>query len=328
MKQKCLRGIHRGVKIWITPLLFLFCYLKAQTNLIVNPSFEEYECIPSVATSSLTPPCCLGCCKNWKSIVRTFDYFSTYSSIDSVFPCYSFSYLGIPKNVIGYQVSKEGMFYVGGFLHVDIPYFQPSYFKYGMSEGMIGELLQSLQKNHVYEFTMYWRLANTCNRASNQLQTYFTPYNVLYLSSHFDSIPYYFPYHYPPQVAWDSTLFMTDTLNWVKLNACFIAQGGEKYVAIGNFRSIYSTKAVTVNYDTSNFKCETFNSLCVYGTGTGGAYYYINDLSLYDRGYYSGSAKCIKDTAICPNATLVIGNNIPDSARYEWIPAVSLSCSH
>ncbi|GIV26303.1 MAG: hypothetical protein KatS3mg027_0117 [Bacteroidia bacterium] len=327
----------REIKICLLSLLS-FLMFKAQINLIVNPSFEEHVCIPTIKNTPNTLPCCLNCCKDW-DIIAPMDYFSTYS-YDTIPYCSANNHtpLGIPKNILGYQLAKDGNFYVGGYMYIDTSIFQffppqsvkPLY----MAESMIGKLVSPLQKNHIYEFTLYWSSANTCNRASNQLQAYFLPYRVgytiFYTNTTFrnDSFPYYFPYDYPSQVAWDSTKFMTDTLNWVKLNGCFIAQGGEKYVAIGNFRNIYSTKGITVNYDSINFKCDEYNSRCVSVNVFGGAYYYIDDLSLYDRGYYSGSARCINDTTICPNSTLMIGANIPDSAQYEWTPAVSLSCSN
>ncbi|MEF3255878.1 MAG: gliding motility-associated C-terminal domain-containing protein, partial [Deferribacterales bacterium] len=58
------------------------------------------------------------------------------------------------------------------------------------------------------------------------------------------------------------------------------------------------------------------------------SYYYIDDLSLYDRGYYSGSARCARDTFICPGASVIIGANIPDSASYYWSPPTALSCTN
>ncbi|GIV26301.1 MAG: hypothetical protein KatS3mg027_0115 [Bacteroidia bacterium] len=326
-------GIIRNIIV----LGFLWVSSFAQTNLIVNPSFEEHECVPlstNIPTSSTL--CCLHCCENWDGI-GTPDYYSSFSYENSPYTFCSnpiYSPFGIPKNIIGYQSAKDGYFYVGIYLFVDTSFFQyvnPQFqYKY-LSESIIGNLVSPLQKNHVYEFTLFWSSANSCNYGSNQLQAYFLPYQVsrtLFLMNHVDSFPYYFPYNYPSQVVWDSTQYMTDTLNWVKMNGCFIAQGGEKYVCIGNFRNIYSTKGIKVSYDTVNFHCNEYNSRCIYSTGFGGAYYFIDDLSLYDRGYYSGSARCIKDTTICPNSTLLIGANIPDSAQYEWTPAVSLSCSN
>ncbi|GIV26302.1 MAG: hypothetical protein KatS3mg027_0116 [Bacteroidia bacterium] len=307
-------GIIRNIIV----LGFLWVSSFAQTNLIVNPSFEEHECVPQ--TMNISPSLLnFNCCENWEPLFVTPDYFSSFSPFYTgcIFPTLS---VNVPQNIMGYQPSKDGNFYVGMLLFVDTIAFPQLNGFY--TEAIKGKLVSPLLPNHVYEFTLYWSLANGCHSASNQLQVYFTPYEVQW-TYHLDSIPYFFPYNYPSQVSWDSTQYMTDTLNWVKMSGCFIAQGGEKHINIGKFRRSNPTTFIQMMGDNTFYCRSSCNEDNLFY-----AYYFMDDLSLYDRGYYSGSARCIKDTTICPNSTLLIGANIPDSAQYEWTPAVSLSCSN
>jgi hypothetical protein len=64
--------------------------------------------------------------------------------------------------------------------------------------------------------------------------------------------------------------FLTDTINWVKIEGYFTAQGGEQYMTIGNFNS---------NVDTDTLFTGTNNP---FFADAGTAYYYIDSVSLYD----------------------------------------------
>jgi hypothetical protein len=68
-----------------------------------------------------------------------------------------------------------------------------------------------------------------------------------------------------PQVV--SNVFLTDTLNWMKVSGYFVAQGGEEYLTIGNFKSFASGDTLNIYSPNTN----------IYS----GAYYYIDDVSVY-----------------------------------------------
>jgi len=90
-------------------------------------------------------------------------------------------------------------------------------------------------------------------------------------------------------------------------------------LSIGNFRDGVLSKYTNVNANQNFAVANTHSNI---------AYYYIDDLSLYDRGYYSGKANCKNDSIMCFNASAVIGNNIADAATYAWTPNIALSCTN
>lgn len=66
--------------------------------------------------------------------------------------------------------------------------------------------------------------------------------------------------------------FITDTISWTKIEGCFIAQGGEQYVTIGNFNT---------NANTDTLRIQSADPLT--GAGNDVAYYYIDDITLIDQ---------------------------------------------
>ena len=66
---------------------------------------------------------------------------------------------------------------------------------------------------------------------------------------------------YTPQII--STLFLTDTLNWMRIGGYYKANGGEQYITIGDFKPFTTG-------DTLNTGNDTYP----------GAYYYIDDVTV------------------------------------------------
>jgi DNA-binding beta-propeller fold protein YncE len=79
----------------------------------------------------------------------------------------------------------------------------------------------------------------------------------------FDVLPFV------PQIENPDSNILTDTLNWMPITGTYLANGGEQYVLLGNF------KPVAEGYDTA---------YQYYGSPTHAnwAYYYIDDVSLID----------------------------------------------
>jgi hypothetical protein len=269
--------------------------------LIYNGSFEEYTDIPY--TLAL-----ISYCKGWKEarMFSTPDYYHTYSLwYDPLCKDYSLykRSVSIPKNCTGYQYPKEGLAYVGMMIIKTTSNY---------SEPIYGQLLDTLLKDHFYEFNGYFSLAEASPYVSSQLQVFFTDtVPILYDDSYYISTGF--------QIEHDTTIMMTDTFNWQPINGCFKAKGGEKYIAIGNFRP-RSMVRITLNNNRDTSHTEPYLMVWV------GGYYYLDDLSLYDRGYYGKDAKAIPSTTICPASTIIIGQNDTTDAHYQWWPASSLSC--
>jgi gliding motility-associated-like protein len=286
----------------------LYLSSVSQVNLIPNPSFEDSISIPLDHAE-------ISKCKFWYSLMITPDYFSTYSptittGIGSVY---------VPKNYFGYQHPVHGNYYVG--LITKIRNINSPNPTVNIFEAIQTKLPKPLNPNHIYDFTMYYSLADGCGIASNQLQAYFSVNQFSFSTVPLDP-NFVFPNSLNYQVQNDTTQFMTDTLNWVPIQGCFMAQGSEEYLSIGNFRDGILSKYLNVNRNV------TFTTAPNATNREDFSYYYLDNLSLYDLGYYSGPAAAKKDTTICFNSSLLIGANAKDSAQYVWEPNIALSCTN
>jgi gliding motility-associated-like protein len=306
-------SIHNAI---FSFLLSCYCSAFSQINLIPNPSFENYDSIPYNFDQ-------LKFCNNWYRTFGTADYFSAFSPT----ACSSNSYgiAKIPLNAAGFQQSKSGNFYAGLLNFGDLPA-SSGWPPFSMSFESIGaQLNQPLLSNHVYNFSLNYSLANFSGLVNNNFSALFTASQYSLNTGLFNPLSqswYDFSINnMNPQVNFDTTAYLsTDTLNWTLFNQCFLANGGEKYMTIGNFRDKRYNKVQPVT--------SVYSAPCNSVSGSPYCYLYIDDVSLYDLGFYSGAVKCKNDTLICVGATISIGNNIKDSALISWQPTIALSCTN
>ena len=305
----CFLKTKRAIALFV----FILFYFKntAQINLIPNPSFENLN-IPINSCNQYTN------LTNWYQAFFSPDLFNS-SSVFSCSMCGGYA----PSNSTGYQNPKTGNAYVG---IINRSFFQstgnPVFTN--VSEFLGVKLTSVLKINHIYDFSLYYSLADCSGYINNQLSAYFSANQFTLNTATFNPLSqawYDTNINYiKPQVNNDTTQYLSqDTLNWQPLQGCFIANGGEEYLTIGNFRDSKFNKGKTI---TTNFVRP-----CTLPTYDG-TYLFIDDVSLYDLGYYSGKAQCKKDTLLCFNNNLVIGNNLKDSANFVWQPTTGLSCTN
>lgn len=222
---------------------------KTQINLVSNGSFENYSFCPTGFASISTST-------GWYSPSNsTPDYFNR---------CYTFSdhFADVPLDCLTYQEAKTGDAYAGIYIYD----YNASDTVNTTSEYIQTQLTQTLSAGTCYYFEMYYNLSNFSGYGSNRLQVLIstTQFTANY-TQHFNNLS--------TQIELDSTTYITDTLNWVKLSGTIIATGGEKYVTIGNFKDKAHTKRINL---LTNFTCpcgSVSNNLC---------YINIDDVSLYD----------------------------------------------
>jgi gliding motility-associated-like protein len=295
-----------GIRFLLLFGVFCFSNFSAQVNIVPNPSFEDTIAIPKSCGELYKS-------QNWYSPGnRTPDYFSVFSPTVSG-PCD----VKAPKSCLGYQMPRTGNFYSGIIIRtIYLPTSGfPTYSNY--CEFLSVKLTQPLIPNRIYKFNMYYSLADGSGISTNQLSAYFsnTPFNSgTFLPS---DTGYYFNY-IKPHINHDPT-FILDTSNWIGLSGCFLAQGGEEYLTIGNFKDGINSPTTTV---TSGFLPCPGNAM------DRTSYIFIDDVSLYDMGYYNGPASCKNDTLVCNGTSLLIGNNIKDSSLISWNPTTALSCTN
>ena len=241
-------------KIIIIISFFLhYAELSNAQNLIENPSFEKYWGGDCTSGSSLvfynlfnaTTP--FGCTiKDWIRISETLDGF-WFTGHD--FPT---NWLSNNLHPHSDSVCVGGAFYTPQMTNV--------------REIIEGKLTKPLIADHHYQFGIYVQLFdkipwNDVGKivGTNSFSAVFTDTAI----PSFQDLPIQ---NYTPQVQIDTMI--TDTLNWVLLMDTFIANGGEQYISIGNFKPNSLTQFQLVK--TINASLPEIS------------YYFMDDVSLID----------------------------------------------
>ncbi len=223
--------------------LFQHLSLNAQTNLVPNWSFEvDSLCPDNGGQISYAPP--------WRTGGGTPDY---YNACDGI----GLTTAGVPLNWGGYQYAKTGNAYAAIFCYSLSP--PPTEIK----EYLQVKLTDSLVTNRKYCVSFYLNLATTLaqayhNVAITEMGMYIS--NDAVLSTNLLTLPF------TPQIISPSGVFLDDTLNWTEISGEYIAQGGEKYITIGNF----------------NNPTDTFNMPNNNNNPTVVSYYFIDDVTFRD----------------------------------------------
>lgn len=275
-------------------LIYLVIWLSsnAQTNLVPNPSFEDTV---GICWSQMGITNSGSSVKYWYTCYNgsSPDYYNTCAN-SITYP----SVCTVPYSSRSYQNPMTGAAYIG-------------LFEYGVLNAQDSSILdvehlavklnQTLKANICYYGEMYVNLANISEVTINQI-------SMLFSQNTFTTSMGTFTNTIQPQIQWDTTQCFTDTLNWVKISGTFIAQGGEQYLTIGNFRDGTHLKKQSV---ASNFV-----------PGFGGwpnrffAYYLIDDVTLYEIPTPQLQTNAI---TICPNAdSLVLGDTARIQTHYQW----------
>ncbi len=231
---------------YILILLLDFGYYNSNSqNLIANGSFENYSNIDCVYggfdnyTMMGTPHIV----DNWYTL-NSSDYFSSVCTN---------TYTGVPVNLFGNQIPKDGNSYVGFIL------FQANG---EMKEYVYQHLSNPLQAGKMYCLSFYVSRADGITHAIHSIGAYFS--NNVQSTGSFGYV------NKTPQVL-NQNSFVADTIGWIEVQGCFTAVGGEQYITVGNFNSNANTDTTyvgSVNQTPSAYKY---------------AYYYIDDISLIDQ---------------------------------------------
>lgn len=202
-------------------------------NLAPNPDLEYYTQCPTGYEVPGPPPLM---CAPWISAAwGTTDYFNACANPNDI---------GVPDNDNGWQPAVSGEGYCGFMLKATII---DDYREY-----LQGPLVMPLLGGKWYYVSFYVSLANEwCG--IQQIGAYFsaTPPPATWAQ----------PIMVTPQVETPPTTFYGDTANWMFIEGCFRAIGGEAIITIGNFHSNATTPIDPT--------CTTYPL---------GAYYYIDDI--------------------------------------------------
>ena len=266
----------------------------AQVNLVSNNSFEDTVACDLVMTitNSLAPNYFL---KNWESSSGggSPDYMNicANSHSSSLYPWIS----TVPKSRYGFQYPRTGNAFAAMGTYI---IYDPNDSAKNFVECFSIKLKDSLKINHCYYGEFYASLADVCEISINQLSMLITAQPFYNAIGNFTNT-------IQPQVQWDTTTYFKDTLNWVKIAGTFIAQGGEQYLTMGNFKDGVHTKKIGI---VSNFISPNA------GTPKNFSFVFIDDVSLYELPSHTGT----QNYMLCAGDSLLLGDTVSLPIRYQW----------
>lgn len=233
---------------------FLVIQLSAfsQTNLVPNPSFENYTICPST-NANITD------CANWMNFGNSPEYFNG---------CAGTTGMGIPScGGFGFQYPHSGIAHAGL-----VSWLNPAGSSGPNYREFIGvQLTSNLQIGIKYFLSFYinWSAyphnSPQSKVASNKIGLRFS---TVASSSVMIAPINDFAHLY-------SNVIYTDTVNWLRVSGSFIADSAYNYIILGNFFS-------DVNTDTSSIS----GGLLI---GNIGAYYFVDDVCVSTDSTYNAN---------------------------------------
>ncbi len=257
---------------FIILILTTWVTLATGQNLVPNSSFEIYTACPG----PYWPNDVNKAAPWYNPTTCSPDYFDTCAAAVS-------AGVGSPNNWIGYQNAHTGVAYVGTYVWASSGQNSREYIQV--------KLLDSLRSGQQYCVSFYVSLG-----VSPSGYNYAITEMGLLLSNNSITTSNYYYLPYIPQITSPPGVFLTDTLNWTMISGTYTALGGEQYITIGNFKT-------DVNTDSLNF---------MHTSPSGGqAYYYIDDVSIYE---------CVTGISeiVVSNKTTVYPNPFNSSATIQF----------
>lgn len=181
-------------------ILFWLPMFGVAQNLVPDPSFEEFTQCPVNALG-------INYLNDWEM------YFSA-----NYFNECGINGHGVPFNVFGFQEPLSDSGYVGIY----------TFWEYSLSREFVWvELLDTLKADKYYDVKFYVNMSDSVWYATKNIGAYFSinqkPENRDTLMS------------LKPQVIYTGSEFLDDKEGWMEISGRFKADGGEKYMIIGNF---------------------------------------------------------------------------------------------
>ncbi len=246
-------------------------YSIAQINLVQNPSFETYSSCP---TSNFQIKLATG----WDTLKAGGGASPSYYNSCDLTNSYS-----MPYNNQSFQYAHSGSGYSIIVMYYNL---QPNAREY-----LQNKLIKKLISNKLYCVTFYINLTNYSTCGIDQIGAYFDDGSVY--------APYVsvVPGNLNPQVKNTTGVYVTDTLNWTKIQGTFIANGTEEYITIGNFKNDLLTNTFSLSTNIGQH-----------------ATYYIDDISVVE---INSKADAGQDKTICVGDSTFIGIN-EEALDCQW----------
>jgi hypothetical protein len=259
-------------------LVTVYCLLTSvgsSQNLVSNGSFENIaSCTLGAGTISFAT--------GWSGV----------SSPDLLNICSASSSYSVPINGRGSQVSYEGSGY--GFV---VTYASPP--SVDVREYIQSQLISSLTQNTKYYLSFQISFADIFQSASDGIGAYFSM-DTIYgqgVGQIIDSVP---------QVLVPAGIPIVDKTNWIQVDGCFIAKGGESFLTIGNFK-----------HD---------NDLTIQNLGGSSPFggYYLDDVQLHKIPAFKSDSNHFICSGIVDSVFLDLSDT-SEVTTYSWFPTNGLT---
>jgi hypothetical protein len=201
----------RGINIFI--VLLLICKVQFGQNLLVNPSFEEYN----------NPSKDIFSARYWLIPNKSsIDYYTEEIPVKPLFRDFTCE---SPYNQFGFHPPFDGIAYIG------LSLFNWS----GELEHYTGCLIQPLKKDSIYKVNFYVKYAGDSVWIYSKLIELLFTQEIKFLEWN-TNYRYLFKHDKQPQASVKVDIEKAYiTRDWIKCTAEYKAQGGEKYMTFGLF---------------------------------------------------------------------------------------------
>jgi hypothetical protein len=259
----------RFIKWCVGSVLYFVLYSNitiAQFNYIQNPSFEVLDVCPYIY--------------NQVKLAIPWDTLKNGGGImPEVFnQCATVNWLSVPKNATSYQWPRSGV------SEVNAGFYSSFFVQVPNADYLQSPLKDTLQPGSSYCFTMHVCLTERSTHAIDEIGAFFDNGSI--------SGCYTCMIVAPAQVQSPNGFFISDTLNWVRIQASFVAAPNQNYVTIGNFKPFLQIDTMHV---ASQWNLTKFSE------------YLIDDISLFEIGT---NIHIDEDTAIANGDTITLGYSI------------------
>ena len=278
--------------IWtciITVCLLFISKAHAQVNLVPNPSFEDNHgkwICPDGSGDSIPWP------DHWVS--------PTLGDPDYLVAHFCLFNTAVPQNFAGWQIPFNG----DAYMHISIVSDTiGSLFR----EYIQAKLLDILETGHKYCLSFRVSMDDSSARATDDLGAFFS--DTAIIRNDAKNFPFV------PQIKNQEGVFITNKCDWVLFYGSFNANGGERYITIGNFLDDYQTDWFFAEPYSSYVPWQSFGS------------YYIDMVSLYDCTGFNYSANAGGNVTLCKGDSTTIGTDDDSSRKYSWSPSIGLDDS-
>ena len=240
-------------------VLFGFALEAIPQNLVSNPSFEIYEHCPNSYT---TKPIKILIPEWYLPTKGTSDYFNSCTNIQ----------VNVPKNFIGFMYAKDGQAYIGMIL-LEAPSADTNNRRErnNYREYIQAELKEPLVSGKKYAVKFHYAVATYSTYAINNIGIYFSQKQIKKRTT--SKV-----LKHSPQIKAETNFINTKKDTWFEVIDTLTADGGEKFITIGNFYSTRETQFETL--DVSDLR----NTLKERIKENRLAYYYIDDVSVTPLG--------------------------------------------